>query len=262
MRARRRAVPLSVRRSAPSGLDVVDVTDPAPPGDPAAGACAARRCAPQSSSSRTYRLCRQRTRGARDRRRRAPGAAADLHELHRRRRGSTTRATWSSARPTPRCSPMSPTGVNGLKVIQLTSPETQPNFYGFSPEPKPELIAWYPTASPALALSRGLERDRGVDETGQPDRGLRPHRLAAVQSGRDEAALYGPRRPALCRDRPGQDRRLCAGPAVALYVLYAACVERKRTHVLHCKVMGLPARKSMRSNCGLSRASLGGGVGF
>src|SRR5260221_3970438 len=46
------------------------------------------------------------------------------------------------------------------------SPESHPNFYGFSPEPKPELIAWYPTASPALALSRGLERDRAVDETG------------------------------------------------------------------------------------------------
>jgi hypothetical protein len=57
-------------------------------------------------------------------------------------------------------------GVNGLKVIQLTSPATQPNFYGFSPAPKPQLIAWKPTASPALALSRGLERDRGVDETG------------------------------------------------------------------------------------------------
>ena len=57
-------------------------------------------------------------------------------------------------------------GVNGLKVIQLISPESQPNFYGFAPEPRPELIAWYKTASPALALSRGLERDRAVDETG------------------------------------------------------------------------------------------------
>jgi hypothetical protein len=57
-------------------------------------------------------------------------------------------------------------GVNGLKVIQLTSPASQPNFYGFSPAPKPQLIAWRPTASPALSLSRGLERDRGVDETG------------------------------------------------------------------------------------------------
>ncbi len=57
-------------------------------------------------------------------------------------------------------------GANGLKVIQLTSPESQPNFYGFSPAPKPELIAWAKTPSPALALSKGLDRDRAVDETG------------------------------------------------------------------------------------------------
>jgi hypothetical protein len=57
-------------------------------------------------------------------------------------------------------------GENGLAVVQLTSPDLQPKFYGFSPEPKPELIAWRKTAGPALALSRGLERDRGVDETG------------------------------------------------------------------------------------------------
>ena len=57
-------------------------------------------------------------------------------------------------------------GHAGIKVLQLTSPESQPNFYGFSPEPKPQLIALYPTASPAIALSKGLDRDRGVDETG------------------------------------------------------------------------------------------------
>jgi hypothetical protein len=57
-------------------------------------------------------------------------------------------------------------GRNGLKVIQLTSPESQPNFYGFSPAPKPELIAWAKTPEPALALSKGLDRDRAVDETG------------------------------------------------------------------------------------------------
>jgi hypothetical protein len=57
-------------------------------------------------------------------------------------------------------------GRAGLKVIQLTSPDSQPNFYGFSPAPKPELIAWARTASPALSLSKGLDRDRGVDETG------------------------------------------------------------------------------------------------
>lgn len=57
-------------------------------------------------------------------------------------------------------------GRNGLKVIQLTSPSSQPNFYGFSPAPMPELIAWARTPSPALALSKGLDRDRAVDETG------------------------------------------------------------------------------------------------
>ncbi len=57
-------------------------------------------------------------------------------------------------------------GVNGLKVIQLTAPDTQPRYYGFSPEPKPKLIAWRKTLYPALSLSKGLDRDRGVDETG------------------------------------------------------------------------------------------------
>ncbi|HZZ90941.1 MAG TPA: hypothetical protein VFE23_00155 [Usitatibacter sp.] len=57
-------------------------------------------------------------------------------------------------------------GRNGLKVLQLTSPDSQPRFYGFSPEPRPELVAWRETASPATALSKGLDRDRAVDETG------------------------------------------------------------------------------------------------
>ena len=57
-------------------------------------------------------------------------------------------------------------GAAGLKVVQLTSPSSQPKFYGFSPAPNPELIASYRTASRAMALSRGLERDRGVDEAG------------------------------------------------------------------------------------------------
>ena len=57
-------------------------------------------------------------------------------------------------------------GKNGLKVVQLTAPDTQPRFYGFSPEPKPNLIAWRKSQSPALAISKGLDRDRAVDETG------------------------------------------------------------------------------------------------
>jgi len=57
-------------------------------------------------------------------------------------------------------------GGGGLKVIQLISPESQPKFYGFSPEPRPQLIAHYATGKPALSLSKGLDRDRAVDETG------------------------------------------------------------------------------------------------
>lgn len=57
-------------------------------------------------------------------------------------------------------------GKNGFRVVQLISPENQPDYMGFSPEPRPKLIATYPTAGPALAVSRGLDRDRVVDETG------------------------------------------------------------------------------------------------
>jgi hypothetical protein len=57
-------------------------------------------------------------------------------------------------------------GSGGMKVLQLLSPESQPKFYGFSPEPRPELIASYATRRPALSLSKGLDRDRAIDETG------------------------------------------------------------------------------------------------
>jgi hypothetical protein len=77
-------------------------------------------------------------------------------------------------------------GRNGLKVLQLTSPETQPRFYGFSPEPKPQVIAWRDTGSPARSLSRPLERDRAVDETGHQIAvfgrlGSRPFNLEEMQ---------------------------------------------------------------------------------
>jgi hypothetical protein len=77
-------------------------------------------------------------------------------------------------------------GAGGLKVLQLTAPDTQPNFYGFSPEPKPQVIAWRKTNSPALALSRPLERDRAVDESGGQvavfgRRGSRPFQADEMQ---------------------------------------------------------------------------------
>ncbi len=58
-------------------------------------------------------------------------------------------------------------GKNGLRVIQLTSPEI-PGNDGFSPRPQPALIATYalPRGGHALAISRGMDRDRAVDESG------------------------------------------------------------------------------------------------
>jgi hypothetical protein len=57
-------------------------------------------------------------------------------------------------------------GKNGLRVIQLISPDTVPGAQGFSPRPNPKLIATYRTKGEAICVSRGLERDRVVDETG------------------------------------------------------------------------------------------------
>jgi hypothetical protein len=70
-------------------------------------------------------------------------------------------------------------GHNGLRVVQLTSPESVPGNFGFSPRPNPELIATKHTHGPALAISKGLDRDRAVDESGNQltvfgRRGARP----------------------------------------------------------------------------------------
>jgi hypothetical protein len=70
-------------------------------------------------------------------------------------------------------------GRNGLRVLQVISPENVPGYMGFSPPPNPKLIASFPTKGPALAVSRGLDRDRVVDETGNQTvvfgrRGSRP----------------------------------------------------------------------------------------
>ena len=77
-------------------------------------------------------------------------------------------------------------GRNGLRVIQLTSPDDTPTYAGFSPRPAPRLIAQYKTHGPALAISEGLDRDRAVDEAGNQlsvfgRRGARPLTLAEQQ---------------------------------------------------------------------------------
>jgi hypothetical protein len=70
-------------------------------------------------------------------------------------------------------------GRNGLQVVQLFSPIDNPAFNGFSPKPTPKWIAHYRTRGPALAISKGIDRDRAVDESGNQlavfgRRGARP----------------------------------------------------------------------------------------
>jgi hypothetical protein len=77
-------------------------------------------------------------------------------------------------------------GKNGLRILQLTSPETMPTYAGFSPRPEPQLIATYKTKGEALAVSKALDRDRAVDESGNQiavfgRRGARPLTFAEVQ---------------------------------------------------------------------------------
>jgi hypothetical protein len=78
-------------------------------------------------------------------------------------------------------------GKNGMRVIQLISPENVPEHMGFSPKPNPILIATYPLKSGEMvAIGRGLDRDRVVDETGQQTvvfgrRGSRPFDIQEMQ---------------------------------------------------------------------------------
>jgi len=77
-------------------------------------------------------------------------------------------------------------GKNGLRILQLTSPETMSTYAGFSPRPEPQLIATFKTKGGALAVSKPLDRDRAVDESGNQiavfgRRGARPFTFAEVQ---------------------------------------------------------------------------------
>ena len=71
-------------------------------------------------------------------------------------------------------------GYNGLRVLQIVSPWDDPaHFSGFSPRPTPKLIATAHTRGSALAISKGIDRDRAVDESGNQlavfgRRGARP----------------------------------------------------------------------------------------
>jgi hypothetical protein len=112
-------------------------------------------------------------------------------------------------------------GKNGMRIVQLTSPET-PGNDGFNPRPAPCLVATYklPHGGHALSVSKGLDRDRAVDESGNQIGvfgrvGARPlnaaeQRKLYLRGGRvwtvsDDPgdALYGtPRVPAVIEVRP------------------------------------------------------------
>ncbi|MGB6962408.1 MAG: hypothetical protein WBF01_18550 [Candidatus Acidiferrum sp.] len=78
-------------------------------------------------------------------------------------------------------------GRNGLRVLQIVSPWDDPaHFSGFSPRPTPKLIATARTRGSALAISKGIDRDRAVDESGNQlavfgRRGARPLNRAEMQ---------------------------------------------------------------------------------
>jgi hypothetical protein len=80
----------------------------------------------------------------------------DLHDVHDVKVASTNASAFAYVAD----------GEHGLKVIQLTSPDWTPGYAGFSPRPAPRLIAKRHTHGPALAISKGLDRDRAADESG------------------------------------------------------------------------------------------------
>jgi hypothetical protein len=71
--------------------------------------------------------------------------------------------------------------------LQIISPWDDPaHFSGFSPRPMPKLIATARTSGPALAISKGIDRDRAVDESGNQlavfgRRGARPFNRAEMR---------------------------------------------------------------------------------
>ena len=79
-------------------------------------------------------------------------------------------------------------GKNGLRILQILSPwDDAAHFSGFSPRPTPKLIATARTKGPALAISKGIDRDRAVDESGNQlaifgRRGARPLNAAETRA--------------------------------------------------------------------------------
>ena len=86
-------------------------------------------------------------------------------------------------------------GKNGLRVVQILTPIAHDeggkpvyneSYSGFSFHPEPKLIGTRKTDGPALAISKGIDRDRAVDESGNQlavfgRRGARPFNLEEMR---------------------------------------------------------------------------------
>jgi hypothetical protein len=109
-------------------------------------------------------------------------------------------------------------GKNGLRVLQIVSPSDDPaHFSGFSPRPAPKLIATAHTHGPALAISKGIDRDRAVDESGNQlavfgRRGARPLNRAESEGLYLRPAPNGPQ-PFVVTDDPVERRSSVPGAA-------------------------------------------------
>ena len=123
-------------------------------------------------------------------------ADGQLHDVHDVKVASTNASLFAYVAD----------GEHGLAVVQLTSPNRTPGYAGFSPRPSPVLIAKRHTHGPALALSKGLDRDRAADESGNQVSvfnriGARPMSLPEMQrmylkDGKPYQVQDNPRDPA------------------------------------------------------------------
>jgi len=100
----------------------------------------------------------------------------DLHDVHDVKVASTNASAFAYVAD----------GEEGIKIFQLTSPQWTPWYAGFSPRPVPKLIAKKKLEGPALSISKGLDRDRAVDESGYQVSvfnriGARPMTLSEMQ---------------------------------------------------------------------------------
>ncbi len=119
-------------------------------------------------------------------------------------------------------------GRNGLKVLQLTSADERddtPTYFGFSPRPRPRLIARFKTHGSAIALSEGLDRDRAVDESGNQlavfgRKGARPFNLEEqrrlyLKDGKLYTVKNEPTQPAIAVEKPPAPKPPASEPATA-----------------------------------------------